>query len=172
MNGYIDKFVIMNKKNKMNDNLDWTIQQYETTLKNYPNLNKMMEEPFLLQMILTVLPSLIKQHPIGTKISKAQVYEAFNEQWIDIHVENIANKLSELRIQTNIKKIKFAFQQYCQDLGFEMFMQGNQVATENDYKGYEYNNIWSKLDPTMEMEIKHIDEKKIEIFGNNISMVI
>ncbi|ETO01504.1 hypothetical protein RFI_35936, partial [Reticulomyxa filosa] len=53
MNGYIDKFVKMNKKNKMNENLNWTIQQYEETLKNYPNLNKMMEEPFLLQMILT-----------------------------------------------------------------------------------------------------------------------
>ncbi|ETN99767.1 hypothetical protein RFI_37700, partial [Reticulomyxa filosa] len=53
MNGYIDKFVKMNKKNKMNDNQDWTIQQYEETLKNYSNLNKMMEEPFLLRMILT-----------------------------------------------------------------------------------------------------------------------
>ncbi|ETN98767.1 hypothetical protein RFI_38720, partial [Reticulomyxa filosa] len=62
-------------------------------------------------------------------------------------------------IQTNPKKIKFAFQQYCQDLGFEMFMQGNQVATENDYKGYENNNIWSKLDPMMEIKTEHMDEK-------------
>ncbi|ETO34028.1 hypothetical protein RFI_03064, partial [Reticulomyxa filosa] len=115
----------------------------------------MMEEPFLLRMILTVLPSLMKQDFIGTKILKAQVYEAFNEQWIDIHVKNISNKLSELRVQTNFKKIKLAFQQYCQDLAFEMFFQGSQVATENDYKEYEYDNIWSKLDPTMEMEIKH-----------------
>ncbi|ETO34731.1 hypothetical protein RFI_02359 [Reticulomyxa filosa] len=159
MNGYIDKFVKMNKKNKMNDHLDWTIQQYEETLKNYPNLNKMMEEPFLLRMILTVLPSLMKQHSIGTKISKAQVYEAFNEQWIDIHVKDIAHKLSELRIQTNPKKIKFSFQQYCQNLGFEMFVQGNQVATETDFKGCENNNIWSKLDPLMEMENKYVDEK-------------
>ncbi|ETN98252.1 hypothetical protein RFI_39258 [Reticulomyxa filosa] len=120
INGYIDKFVKMNKKNKINDNQDWTIQQYKETLNNFPNLNKMMEEPFLLRMILTVLPSLMKQHPIGTKISKSQVYEAFNQQWIDIHVKNISNKLSELRIQTNIKKIKFAFQQYCQNLGFEI----------------------------------------------------
>ncbi|ETO34877.1 WD-40 repeat-containing protein, partial [Reticulomyxa filosa] len=155
MNGYIDKFVKMNKKNKMNDNQDWTIQQYEETLNNFPNLHKMMEEPFLLRMILTVLPSLTKQHPIGTKISKSQVYEAFNEQWIDIHVKNITNKLSELRIQTNPRKIKFAFQQYCQNLGFEMFMQGNQVATESDYN----ENVWSQLDPTQEMDIKNEDSK-------------
>ncbi|ETO33633.1 mycorrhiza-induced NACHT/WD-repeat protein [Reticulomyxa filosa] len=126
----------------------------------------MMEEPFLLRMILTVLPLLTKQHSIGTKISKAQVYEAFNEQWIDVHVKNISNKLSELRIQTNQKKIKFAFQQYCQDLGFEMLIQGNQVATENDYKEHENNNNWSKLDPIMEM-----DEKKIELKTNEDTVI-
>ncbi|ETO15653.1 hypothetical protein RFI_21712 [Reticulomyxa filosa] len=159
VNGYIDKFVKMNNKNKITDNLDWTTKQYEETLQNYPNLNKMMEEPFFLRMILTVLPSLMKQHSIGTKISKSQVYEAFNEQWIDIHVKNISNKLSELRIQTNPKKIKLAFQQYCQNLGFEMFMQGNQVATENDYKGYSFETLWGKLDLTIEREIKDDDDK-------------
>ncbi|ETO24550.1 WD-40 repeat protein [Reticulomyxa filosa] len=157
MNGYIDKFVKMNKKNKMNDNLDWTTQQYEETLQSYPNLHKMMEEPFLLRLILTVLPSLIKQHPIKTDISKSQIYEAFNEQWIDIHVKNISNKLSELRMQTNFKRIKSSFQQYCQNLGFEMFLQGNTIATENCDNDTN-NEILSKLDPTMETEIKNIDE--------------
>ncbi|ETO34311.1 NB-ARC domain-containing protein, partial [Reticulomyxa filosa] len=156
MNGYIDKFVKMNKINKMNDNLDWTVQQYEETLKNYPNLNKMMEEPFSLRMILTILPLLMKQRSIGTKISKAQVYEVFNEQWIDIHVKNISNKLSELRIQTNTKKIKLAFQQYCQDLAFDMFIQENQVAADMPCTHYE---ILSKLDPNMIIENKYMDEK-------------
>ncbi|ETO00084.1 hypothetical protein RFI_37375, partial [Reticulomyxa filosa] len=96
---------------------------------------------------------------IGTKISKSQVYEAFNEQWIDVHVKNISNKLSELRIQTNPKKIKFAFQQYCQDLGFEMFIQGNQVATENDDIKFGNDKILNKLDPTIEIEIKSVSEK-------------
>ncbi|ETO02349.1 hypothetical protein RFI_35087, partial [Reticulomyxa filosa] len=164
----IDKFVKMNKKNKMNDNLDWTVQQYETTLKHFPNLNKMMEEPFLLRMILTVLPLLMKQHPIGAKISKAQVYEVFNEQWIDIHVKNIVHKLSELRIQSNPNKIKASFYRYCQDLGFEMFIQGNQVATENDYKGCEKDKIWSTLDPIIETEAKS-DDEKLEIKENEFN---
>ncbi|ETO04528.1 NB-ARC domain-containing protein [Reticulomyxa filosa] len=171
MHGYIDKFIKMNKKNKINDNLDWTIQQYKETLQNYPNLNKMMEEPFLLQMILTVLPSLTKQHPIGTKISKSQVYEAFNEQWIDVHVKNIINKLLELRIQINFNKIKLSFHQYCQDLGFEMFIQGNQVATENDYKEYENNKIYNKLDPKIEIENKNEDEK-LEIKENESNIIV
>ncbi|ETO02578.1 hypothetical protein RFI_34840, partial [Reticulomyxa filosa] len=161
----------MNKKNKMNDNLDWTVQQYETTLKHFPNLNKMMEEPFLLRMILTVLPSLMKRHSIGTKISKSQVYEVFNEQWIDVHVKNVVNKLSELRIQSNPKKIKAAFYLYCQDLAFEMFIQGNQVATENDYREYETDKIWSKLDPIIETETKSEDEK-LEIKENESNTTV
>ncbi|ETO14549.1 G-protein beta WD-40 repeats containing protein [Reticulomyxa filosa] len=159
MNGYIDKFVKMNNKNKINDNSGWTIQQYEDTLQNYPNLNKMMEEPFLLRMILTVLPSLMKRHSIGTKISKAQVYEAFNEQWIDIHVKDISNKLAELRMQTNFKKTKATFQQYCQSLAFEMFIRGSQVATENGEINYDNDKMLGNLDPITEIEIKHDDEK-------------
>ncbi|ETO06190.1 hypothetical protein RFI_31207 [Reticulomyxa filosa] len=61
-------------------------------------------------------------------------------------------------VQTNPKKIKLAFQQYCQNLEFEMFMQGNQIATENDYKDMKMI-IFGALDPSMEMEIKHMDEK-------------
>ncbi|ETO33233.1 hypothetical protein RFI_03874, partial [Reticulomyxa filosa] len=120
MHGYIDKFVKMNKKNKMNEYLSWTVQQYEETLQKYPNLYKMVEEPFLLRLILTVLPDLLKRHQIGAKISRAQVYEAFNEKWIDIHVKNISNKLSELRIQINPQKIKSTFQIYCENLGFKI----------------------------------------------------
>ncbi|ETO07216.1 hypothetical protein RFI_30176 [Reticulomyxa filosa] len=153
MHGYIDKFVTMNKKNKFNEHSDWTTRQYEKTLKNYPNLHKMVEEPFLLRMILTVLPALVKQHSIGTKISKAQVYEAFNEQWTNLHAQNIANKLAELRIQTNLKKIKAAFQEYCQNLAFEMFIQGNQIATEADIQ-YRDSEIIINEDSKVEMESK------------------
>ncbi|ETO25575.1 NB-ARC domain-containing protein [Reticulomyxa filosa] len=170
MHSYIEKFAITrSKNNKKNKEKIWSSQQYEETLNNYPNLLKMIEEPFLLQLILTVLPSLVKQYGADSKISKAQVYEAFNEQWIDIHVKNILSKLSELKIQTNPKKIKLAFQKYCQDLGFEMFVQGNQVATESDNIIQNQSNlIFNKVDPIIEIKIEEIDEKKLEIKTNEI----
>ncbi|ETN97735.1 hypothetical protein RFI_39791, partial [Reticulomyxa filosa] len=154
INQYIDKFMKMNKKNKWNETLNWTIRQYKTTLKRYPSLCKMMEEPFLIQQILAILPSFSKQYSPATKISKAQVYEAFNKQWIDSRVKKIANQLKEMHPQ----KIKFAFQQYCQELAFEMFIQGNQTAIEND-KEYKKINICTKPDPTIEMEIKCVEKK-------------
>ncbi|ETO11695.1 WD-40 repeat protein [Reticulomyxa filosa] len=156
MHSYIEKFAKMNNKNN-NDNNNWTSRQYEETLRNYSSLQKIIEEPFLLQLILTILPSLVKQYGVGSNISKAQLYEVFNDQWIDIHSQNIISKLAELRIQMNIDKIKSAFKQYCQDLGFEMFMQGNQVAIESDFLS-KNNDIVSASDPMNDSIETKMDE--------------
>ncbi|ETN99333.1 hypothetical protein RFI_38148, partial [Reticulomyxa filosa] len=164
---YIEKFATMKSKNKNNN--DWTSKTYEETLNNYPNLQKMIEEPFLLQLILTVLPLLVKQYGTGSRISKAQVYEVFNDQWIDIHSQNIVSKLAELRIQMNFNKVKSTLRQYCLNLGFDMFYQGNQVAVELESQ-YENNDgeIWSKLDPEMENENKSTFWKKY-FGGSNVA---
>ncbi|ETO34415.1 WD-40 repeat protein [Reticulomyxa filosa] len=166
MYSYIEKFAKMKAKNKKkgDDADDWTPQTYEETLNNYPNLQKMVEEPFLLQLILSVLPSLVKQYGAGSRISKAQVYEVFNEQWIDIHSQNIISKLAELRIQMNVNKIKATLRQYCFDLGFDMFYQGNQVAIERDFQYQNDNEILNKLDSIMENEDKsNTADEKTEI---------
>ncbi|ETO04970.1 hypothetical protein RFI_32426 [Reticulomyxa filosa] len=164
MHNYIEKFANMKSKNKKKDDNNWTSQKYKETLNNYPNLQKMVEEPFLLQLILSVLPSLVKQYGAGSRISKAQVYEVFNDQWIDIHSQNIISKLAELRIQMNINKIKSTLKRYCLNLGFDMFHQGNQVAIEPDFQYQHDNDIWSKLDPEMETENKsdNVAEEKKE----------
>ncbi|ETO05269.1 NB-ARC domain-containing protein [Reticulomyxa filosa] len=163
---YIEKFATMKSKN--NKNNDWTPKKYQETLNNYPNLQKMIEEPFLLQLILTVLPSLVKQYGAGSKISKAQVYEVFNDQWIDIHSQNIISKLAELRIQLSVNKIKATLKQYCLSLGFDMFHQGSQIAIEPESQ-HENNNdeTWDKLDPEMENDNKSNADEKIEIKTNN-----
>ncbi|ETO34640.1 hypothetical protein RFI_02453 [Reticulomyxa filosa] len=152
MHNYIEKFVNTQSKN---------IKKITTeTLDSYPNLQRMIEEPFLLQLILTVLPSLVKQYGIGSKITKAQVYEVFNDQWIDIHSQNVISKLAELRIQMNINKIKLTLKRYCLDLGLDMFRQGNQIAAESEFQ--EENNdekTWSELDPKTVHNNNIVDEK-------------
>ncbi|ETO11120.1 hypothetical protein RFI_26256, partial [Reticulomyxa filosa] len=122
MHNYIEKFAKIQSRNKkkIDDNNDWTPNKYEETLNNYPNLQKMVEEPFFLQLILTILPSLVKRYGLESEISKAQVYEVFNDQWIDIHIQNIVSKLSKLRIQMDINKFKITLKKYCQDIGFDI----------------------------------------------------
>ncbi|ETO05179.1 hypothetical protein RFI_32216 [Reticulomyxa filosa] len=166
MSNYIEKFATMKSKssNKMNnEDNDWTPKQYEETLNNYSNLQKMVEEPFLLQLILSVLPSLVKRYGIGSRITKAQVYEVFNEQWIDIHTQNITSKLAELRMKMDTSKVKATLKQYCLDLGFAMFIQGNQVAIESDFHYEDNHETWSKLDPIIENENTSIVDKKTEM---------
>ncbi|ETO08664.1 WD-40 repeat-containing protein, partial [Reticulomyxa filosa] len=139
-------------------------QIYEETLNSYPNLQKMVEEPFLLQLILTILPSLAQQYGAGANVAKAQVYEVFNDHWIDIHIQNIISKLLELRIQISANKIKSTLKQYCLDLGFDMFIQGTQVVIEPEFQSDNNHEIWSKLDPMIgEDEAKSIVDEKIEI---------
>ncbi|ETN98504.1 hypothetical protein RFI_38988, partial [Reticulomyxa filosa] len=124
----------------------------------------MIEEPFLLQIILSVLPSLVEKYGVGSRISKVQIYEVFNDQLIDIHIQNIITKLSELRIQININKIKSTLKQYCLDLGFDMFRQGSQIAIESEFQYQSGNDIiWNKLDPKIENEnMSNIVEEKKE----------
>ncbi|ETN99931.1 hypothetical protein RFI_37536 [Reticulomyxa filosa] len=134
----------------------------------------MVEEPFLLQIILSVLPLLVKKYGVGSRISKAQVYEVFNDQLIDINIQNIITKLSELRIQMNINKIKSILKQYCLDLGFDMFQQGSQIAIEPEFQ-YQNDNdiIWSKLDPEIENENKtNIIEEKTETEMKTINTTV
>ncbi|ETO06416.1 hypothetical protein RFI_30980, partial [Reticulomyxa filosa] len=160
---YIDNFATMKSKNNIkNKNNDWTAKQYEERLNNYPTLQKMAEEPFLLQFILSVLPSLVKQYGIGSRISKAQVYEVFNDQWIDIHAQDIKLSLEKLRIQMNMNKIKSTLNQYCLDLGLDMFIEGNSIAVESDFQNENKDEIiWNKLEPKIESENKNniVDEK-------------
>ncbi|ETO12362.1 hypothetical protein RFI_25012, partial [Reticulomyxa filosa] len=133
MHIYIEKFAAMkskinnNKKdNKKDENGNWNSQKYEETLNKYPNLQKMVEEPFLLQLILDVLPLLQKNYGTNTKISRAQVYEVFNDQWVDDHAQKIIFKLKELKVQMNVSKLKSVFKQYCLDLGLDMLLEENK----------------------------------------------
>ncbi|ETN97820.1 hypothetical protein RFI_39706, partial [Reticulomyxa filosa] len=166
MSNYIEKFAnIKSKSKKKGENNDWTAKKYEETLKNYPNLQKMIEEPFLLQIILSVLPSLVEKYGVGNRISKAQVYEVFNDQLIDIHIENIITKLSELRMQMNSNKIKSILKQYCLDLGFDMFQQGSQIAIEPEFQ-YQNPEIENEhkdniIEEKTETEIKKINTQDI-----------
>ncbi|ETO29863.1 WD repeat-containing protein [Reticulomyxa filosa] len=168
---YIEKFASMLKNNKknsininINNNVDWDLQQYKETLNNYPNLKRMMEQPFLLQIILTVLPSLTKQYDNGSNLSKTQIYEAFHNYWIDLRVQNLINRLAKLKIQINYKKIKSTFYKYCIDLGFEMFIQGKSIAIEEDIQDEENEKICIKLDP------KEEEGEKTEAKKNDVKM--
>ncbi|ETO07041.1 hypothetical protein RFI_30351 [Reticulomyxa filosa] len=174
MHDYIEKFAIMKSKNnnkeKKDDNNDWTVKKYDETLKKLFQFTKNDRRTLFLQLILTVLPLLVRQYGLGSRISKAQVYEVFNDQCIDIHTQDIKLNLANLRIQMNMNKIKSTLKQYCLDLGFEMFYQGDPIAIEPDFQNENNNSIWSKLDPKMENETKSVVDEKIMDETTNTSV--
>ncbi|ETO13712.1 peptidase C14, caspase catalytic subunit p20 [Reticulomyxa filosa] len=129
---YIETFATMKS--------NWT--SIEEVLNTYSDLFKMIKEPLLLRLILTILPSLNQKYSAETKISKAQVYEVLNDQWIDICSQSIFFKLTELRAPPKIHEIKFELEKNLQDLAFDMFCRGTQVAIESNFE-HENNEVWS-----------------------------
>ncbi|ETO35281.1 hypothetical protein RFI_01785 [Reticulomyxa filosa] len=93
----------------------------------------------------------MKQHLIGTRISKAQLYETLNGQWIDIHVKDISSKLSELRIQ------------------------GNQIATESNYmKIFAVKrklNIWES-DSIVKYVLRRVGDNNINLYINHVKNIM
>ncbi|ETO01555.1 hypothetical protein RFI_35885, partial [Reticulomyxa filosa] len=61
---------------------------------------------------------------------------------------------------------RYSYPKYC----FDMFYQGNQVATGSQFQSRNDDEIWDKLDPDMENGTKNIiDEKKETNIMNDIS---
>ncbi|ETO09015.1 hypothetical protein RFI_28370 [Reticulomyxa filosa] len=104
MQDYIDKFVKMRKNNKMNDKSNWTIQQYDETLKNYPNLHKMMEDhsSFNEGHLHAIYEA--KFSPDGTKVVSCS-----NDNTIRIWDVSSGHEILKLTAQANwVKRAQFS----------------------------------------------------------------
>jgi len=115
---------------------NWDEKQYNQTLESFSGLSEMISEPFSLGLILKVLPKLIEQEKTekeqGLKfkyMSRSHVYEAFSDQWFDKEVIRL-QKTNKLPNNKTPKEMKKSFEQYSQDLAFEMFFQETQVVME------------------------------------------
>ncbi|ETO08148.1 hypothetical protein RFI_29240, partial [Reticulomyxa filosa] len=119
MSNYIEKFANIKSKNN-----DWTSKKYEETLKNYPNLQKMIEEPFLLQIILSVLPSLEVEFAIESDFQYQNdndiIWNKLDPEIKNEHTSNIIEEKIETEIETNIINETFDI--------WEKYFNGDSIA--------------------------------------------
>ena len=69
----------------------WDEKTYEEALAAFPGLQEMIREPFSLGLVLKVLPKLQAECEANTRLTRAQLYAAFSEQWF----ENEFNRLQQ-----------------------------------------------------------------------------
>ena len=102
----------------------WDEKAYEEALQAFPGLQEMIREPFSLGLVLKVLPKLQAECKANTRLTRAQLYAAFSEQWFE-------NEFNRLQQTTHTKlsktKIKQGFESYSKDLGFTMFIEKEQI---------------------------------------------
>ena len=63
----------------------WKAEDYESAIKNIPNLQELVKNPFLLSLALEVLPRLVdlSKNFTSSKISRVTLYDQFVEQWLE-----------------------------------------------------------------------------------------
>jgi len=124
----------------------WTAEKYQEVLDSFQGqgLEALMKEPFLLQLILRVLPELkgkleTTQH---SKLTRYQLYEYFMQGWFQKEVERLkrANQLPPFLEQDEQKGLTIEekdlkrkeralkiMDEYATDLGFELFLKEEQM---------------------------------------------
>ena len=124
----VDHYTKIFAKSKHNKEEKWDAARYSKTLTKFTGLKKMVGEPFSLCLILKALPKLVKDYGTIAQITRAQLYQAFSDEWF----ENEVTKLENVSNVEDRKKDKREFEAYSQELAFTMLMHDTQVATEPD----------------------------------------
>ncbi|KAF8976611.1 hypothetical protein BGZ46_008120 [Entomortierella lignicola] len=134
--GYIDQYATLRKS-------PWDSNYYKQAIDKIPNLQELVKNPFLLKLVLEVLPRLF-----GTsiefstaKITRIGLYDEFVQQWIE------RNKVRLIEMELSARD-KVAFQELC-DSGFKSLgiwflkelttaiydnQNGNPVVTYSEYR--------------------------------------
>ena len=119
----------------------WKAKKYKHTLDQLGDLKAMASEPFSLGLVLHVLPRLHIQYAAKAHISRAQVYAAFSEQWLERQIQREKKKET---LAGNIEKRKQGFNQYCEALGWAMLQTGKQIMQSADTKAADWH-VWEQF---------------------------
>jgi len=142
-NQYIEKYVKYHQTNENENEKDkilWNVNRYQIEFKKIPELNKIIDTPFMLYMLLGILPNLInnnnndnsidekkekkKEIISKEKLTRAKIYDLFMEQWF------IRQAQKSFRSKTYLKdSIKI--------LGKDIIEQIKDNVTKEGENGYD-----------------------------------
>ena len=125
---YINKFAASSKSLSK-----WDGQDYQQALTKIQNVEQLTREPFMLRMVLDILPGLIerKQESMALQLTKASVYDKFTEKWFERERRRIGDIPQFKAIISSIspKVLLSRFDVFSQDLAYAMLQHNTQVAS-------------------------------------------
>ena len=79
----------------------WKVEEYESAIKNIPNLQELVRNPFMLSLALDVLPRLVdlSKDLKSSKISRVTLHDQCVEQWIDRELGDLSHKFERTLVR-------------------------------------------------------------------------
>ena len=119
------------------NSIKWTIGEYEEKIEQFTEVEEFLKEPFLLFLVLCVLPTLNKPAEEGQKviIKRINLYRAFIDSWFTSQFERIMQHARVDLIEYRQEDILNIFNNYAKDLAFDMSMKNTQVIKYGGSQG-------------------------------------
>ena len=142
-NEKITEYIHHFAKDKARHPTSWKAADYDKAMQAFPQLVDMVRSPFALGLTLSVLPELYATYSEGTTLTRAQLYQAFSQQWF-------AHQLQRLKghgtLPHSDKVIQRGFSRYCEELAFTMFTVSKQIAKEPEEGiDVEEQSVWYRF---------------------------
>ena len=141
-----------------------TWEQYQADIASVPDLADFIVTPFLLRIVVEVLPDMIKAHTASKsqeqlKILRIEIFDAFVNKWFDREEQRII-RIS--RTEVDVSDLKRNFANFATRLALEM-TQDNIVSIDYELDPFEHNK-WDKYfgqDPIMTLIRSGVPLRKV-----------
>ncbi|CAL6102583.1 WD40_repeat protein [Hexamita inflata] len=138
VNDYLQRFVEKQQANK-NDWNDWKL--YRSNINQIPGLLELVKNPFILSMIVAVLPKLVDQREQQQKTDQLislDLYEAFVKNWF----ENEEQRMYQNNIVSEITNLQIEYEDYSLKLATQMMDDQKTVVY---YDSTDKNSKWKNF---------------------------
>ncbi|CAL6095250.1 Pentapeptide_repeats-containing protein [Hexamita inflata] len=118
-------------------------ETYQTNIDTLPGLSDLVDNPFVLSMIVSVLPKLVLKHDSQLTLTSLDLYEAFVQQWF----EEEEQRMFTNNVSTNITNLQKEYRDYSYRLASKMMDYGyTYVEYVKDNKSNEWTQFFDPND--------------------------
>ncbi|CAL6006892.1 Pentapeptide_repeats-containing protein [Hexamita inflata] len=135
INDYLERFVAKLEKSSKSWK-DW--KEYRGHIDAIPGLRNLVENPFILSMIVNVLPAIVAKRGASQnqeQLIALDLYEEFVKQWFEREEERMFSN----NVATDIANLKTEYEEYALSLATKMVDAGKTVV---EYNSTDKQSAW------------------------------
>ncbi|CAL6005693.1 Pentapeptide_repeats-containing protein [Hexamita inflata] len=111
---------------------------YQNNINQVPGLRALVQNPFILSMIVSVLPNIMQKHDTKQTLTSLDLYEAFVQQWFELEEERMYTN----NVNTDVTNLQKEYRDYSYRLASKMM---DSVKTVVEYNKDDKQNPWRQF---------------------------